>query len=97
MYRLWVVVVAVAVVWPWSFVWFCHFLLLLELAEVLNFRFAEFCKLIIQLRHYFGLFPYHMVVQCPCPQSFYGLSYDLLVRHLWCMGFELKEPLIEFW
>jgi hypothetical protein len=29
--------VVVTVAWPWSFVWLCHFPLLLELAEVLNF------------------------------------------------------------
>jgi hypothetical protein len=97
MYRLWVAVVAVAVAWPWSFIWLCHFPLLLELAEVLNFLFAEFYKLIIQLRHCFGPFPYQVAVQWPCPQNFYGLSYDLLVGHLWCLGFELKEPSIEFW
>jgi hypothetical protein len=38
-----------------------------------------------------------MVVQWPDTQSFYGLSYDLLIEHLWCLGFELKKPPIEFW
>jgi hypothetical protein len=97
MYWLWVATVAVAVAWPWSFIWTCHFPLLLELAKLFNFLFAELSKPIIQLRHYFGSFPYQMAVQWPCPQSFFGLSYDFLVRHLWCLGFELKEPSIEFW
>jgi hypothetical protein len=95
MYRLWVAVVAVTVAWPWSFIWLCHFPLLLELLKVLNFWFAKFCKLIIRLQHYFGLFPYQMVVQWSYPQRFYDLSYDLLIKHLWYIGFELKEPSIE--
>jgi hypothetical protein len=37
MYRLWVAAVAVALAYPYSFVWLCHFPLLLELAEVLIF------------------------------------------------------------
>jgi hypothetical protein len=37
----------VAVTGPCGFVWLGNFLLLLELAEVLNLELAEFCKLIV--------------------------------------------------
>jgi hypothetical protein len=45
-HRLWVVVVVVTIARSGSFIWLCHFQLLLELTEVLSLRFAEFCKLI---------------------------------------------------
>jgi hypothetical protein len=37
----------VSITKSWGFVWFGYFPLLLELTEVLNLGFAEFCKLII--------------------------------------------------
>jgi hypothetical protein len=46
-HRLWIVEMVVAITNYWGFVWFGHFALLVELAEVLNLEFAEFWKLII--------------------------------------------------
>jgi hypothetical protein len=46
-YWLQVIAVTVTVANSWSFIWFDHFPLLLELAEVLNLGLTEFSKLII--------------------------------------------------
>jgi hypothetical protein len=78
-----------------GFVWFGHFLLLLELAEVLNLGFAEFCKLVVYLRHCFAPLSNQVTVQRSYPQGFYSLCYDLLITYHRCLGFELEEPSIE--
>jgi Na+-transporting NADH:ubiquinone oxidoreductase subunit NqrB len=51
----------------WAFVYFGYILLLPRLAEVLNLRFAEFCKLVILLQHCFGPLSNQMDVQWSCP------------------------------
>jgi hypothetical protein len=40
---------------PWGFILLWNFSLLLKIAEMLDLRLAEFCKLFIQLWHYFWL------------------------------------------
>jgi hypothetical protein len=46
-YRLQVIALVFIVASSWGFVWFCHFPLLIQLAEMLNLGFAEFCKLVV--------------------------------------------------
>jgi hypothetical protein len=41
-YQLQVIVMVITIMNSWGLVWFGHFLLLLELAEVLNLGFVEF-------------------------------------------------------
>jgi hypothetical protein len=62
-YQLWVILLIVTIASSWGFVWFCHFPLLLELAEVLNLIFAEFCESIIKLKHCFMPLSNQMIVQ----------------------------------
>jgi hypothetical protein len=53
-YMLRVFALVITITRSWSFIWFCNFPLLLNFAEMLDLRFAEFCKLVIELRPYFG-------------------------------------------
>jgi hypothetical protein len=62
-YWLQVVAVIVTVANSWSFIWFDHFPLLLELGEVLNLGLTEFCEVIIYLRYCFGPFSNQVTIQ----------------------------------
>jgi hypothetical protein len=73
----------------------CDCAVVMAVVEVVDLGFGCATELRALLWHCFGSFPYQMAMQRPYPQSFYGLSYDLLVGHLRCLGFELKEPPIE--
>jgi hypothetical protein len=46
---------------------------------MLNLILAKFCKLFIELQHYFGLLPNDMTVQGPHAQGFDSLSDDLII------------------
>jgi hypothetical protein len=71
----------VVVRWPGSFTVLGPFLLLLELADVQDLRFAKLGKFFIQFRHGLRSFPNQVVVQGFGTKGFDGWGGDLIVGH----------------